>query len=84
MQYMGNNVKYPEEAKKNNIEGKVFVSFVIDEKGNVTAISLAKSANEHLDKEALRVIKSMPKWNPGKKDNKNVSVKVTLPIAFKF
>ena len=84
MKYLGNNVKYPKEAKENKIEGKVYVAFVIDNNGNIKDVSLAKSANKHLDKEALRVVKIMPKWSPGKKDNKNVSVKTTLPIAFKL
>ena len=72
------------EAKEKGIEGKVLVSFVVDNKGNIKDISLTKSANEFLDKEALRVVKSMPKWNPGKKDNKKVNVKLTLPISFKL
>jgi TonB family protein len=84
MKYLGNNVKYPKEAKENKIEGKVYVAFVIDNNGNIKDVSLAKSANKHLDKEALRVVKIMPKWSPGKKDNKNVSVKTTLPIAFQL
>ena len=84
MKYLGNNVKYPKEAKENKIEGKVYVAFVIDNNGNIKDVSLTKSANKHLDKEALRVVKIMPKWSPGKKDNKNVSVKTTLPIAFQL
>jgi len=84
MKYMGAHVKYPEEAKKNKIEGKVFVAFLVDKDGNVKDATVVKSANKYLDKEALRVIKGMPKWNPAKKDGKNVAAKMTLPVAFKL
>jgi len=83
MKYMGTHVKYPAEAKKNNIEGKVFIAFLVDAKGNIKDLKIVKSAHKLLDAEAMRVIKSMPKWIPGKKDGKNVAAKVTLPIAFK-
>jgi TonB family protein len=84
MKYLGSNINYPEEAKKNNIEGKVFVSFVIDKKGNITNVEPIKMGNGLLEKEALRVIKTMPKWKPGEKDGKKVSVKYTIPINFKL
>ena len=83
MKYMGSHIKYPKEAKKNNIEGKVYIAFLVDSKGNVKDLKIVKSAHKLLDTEALRVIKAMPKWTPGKKDGKNVIAKVTLPIAFK-
>lgn len=84
MKYMGTHVKYPAEAKKNKIEGKVFIAFLVDKDGSVRDATVAKSANKHLDKEALRVVKGMPKWKPGKKDGKNVPAKMTLPVAFKL
>ena len=83
MKYMGSHIKYPKEAKKNNIEGKVYIAFLVDSKGNIKELKIVKSAHKLLDTEALRVIKAMPKWTPGKKDGKNVTAKVTLPIAFK-
>lgn len=81
IKYMGDNIKYPKETNK---EGKVLISFVIDEKGSVTNAEVLKSIDADLDKEALRVIKAMPKWNPGKDKGKNVKVKMTLPILFKL
>lgn len=84
MKYMGDNVTYPEKAKEEKIEGKVFVSFVVNEKGKVTQIKIEKGASELLDKEALRVINKMPDWTPGKHEGKNVNVKMHLPINFKL
>jgi len=76
------NVKYPEQAKKNKVEGKVFVSFVIDEQGNVTNAKVVRAVNPELDKEALRVVNKMEKWTPGKQKGENVKVQYTLPIQF--
>ena len=81
--YMGANIKYPEEAKKNKIEGKVFIAFLVDVNGNVKDPKVVRSAHKLLDAEALRVIKGMPKWKPGQKDGKNIAAKVTLPVSFK-
>lgn len=78
------NINYPKEAQKNNIEGKVLVNFVINNKGAIQDVKVPKPVNTLLDKEAIRVIKGMPKWTPGKKDNKTVSVQYTLPIVFKL
>ena len=76
------NVKYPEQAKKNKVEGKVFVSFVIDEQGNVTNAKVVRAVDPELDKEALRVVNKMEKWTPGKQKGENVKVQYTLPIQF--
>lgn len=84
MDYMISNVKYPTEAKEKNIEGKVFVSFTIDAKGKVTNVAIAKGADKLLDDEAMRVVKSMPKWKPATKDGKAVSSEMTLPVLFKL
>ena len=81
IKYMGTNIKYPKETKK---EGVVHVSFIVDEKGNVTNAEVIKKVAPELDKEALRVVKIMPKWTPGKDKGKNVKVKMTLPISFKL
>jgi TonB family protein len=75
-------VKYPEEAKKSGIQGKVFVSFVVDEAGKVTDVTLAKGVDPSLDKEALRVVKGLKDWTPGKEKGKKVKVAFTLPIQF--
>jgi len=80
--YIQKNVQYPEQAKKNKVEGKVFVSFVIDNKGNVTDAKVVRAVNPELDKEALRVVKGMKKWTPGKQKGKTVKVQYTIPIQF--
>ncbi len=81
-QFVKDNIVYPEEAKKSGVQGKVFVSFVIDEFGAVTESRIARGVNPDLDKEALRVVKQMAEWNPGKKEGKPVKVSMTLPIMF--
>jgi TonB family protein len=81
--YLVSNIKYPEEAKKNNITGTVFVSFVVEKDGKISNTSILKSANPLLDEEALRVVNSMPNWKPGLNDEgKAVNVKFNLPIKF--
>ena len=80
--YIVENVKYPDEAKKAGISGKVFVSFIIDEKGNVTDVKVLKSVNPLLDKESVRVISGMPAWQPGKEKGKAVKVQYTVPVQF--
>jgi len=80
--FISENVKYPEECKNNKIQGKVFVSYVIDKNGKVTNSKIERGVDPLLDKEALRVVNSMGKWNPGTKDGKAVNVQFTLPINF--
>jgi TonB family protein len=84
MTYLGNNINYPEEAKQNKDEGKVYVSFVIDKKGKIKETIILRSVTPLLDNEAKRVIEGMPKWKPGKNDGKKVNVKYTIPINFKL
>ncbi|MFK8039261.1 MAG: TonB family protein [Crocinitomicaceae bacterium] len=78
------NVKYPEKAKKNGIEGTVYMKFTVKTDGRLADISSAKKVNELLDAEGVRVIKLMPKWVPGEKDGKKVAVQYVLPIKFKL
>jgi len=80
--YIASNVEYPEKAKKEGIVGKVFVSFVINEKGEVTGVKVVKGVDPLLDKESIRVVSGMPAWQPGKKDGKVVKVQYTIPIQF--
>ena len=80
--FITENVNYPEEAKKKGITGKVFVSFVIDKEGKVVMAKIAKGVDPSLDKEALRVVNSMPAWEPGKHKGELVKVKFTMPIQF--
>ena len=84
MRYLSENIKYPPEAAKNNIEGRVVLQFVIDETGQVGDIQVARPVSEELDAEAVRVVKSMPKFEPGRIKGEPVAVWYTLPVAFKL
>jgi len=76
------NIKYPAEAKKAGIQGKVYVTFVVDEHGKVTDAKIARGVDPSLDKESLRVINELKTWNPGKEKGKAVKVSYTLPINY--
>ncbi len=84
MQFMISNVKYPEDAKKQQIMGVVYVSFVVDKSGLVKNVEIAKGAHKLLDDESLRVVKLFPVWTPGEVDGKKVDVKLTIPVKFKL
>ena len=83
MKYLREAIKYPAEAAKQGIEGRVIVQFVIGSDGTVSDAKLMRPVNPLLDQEALRVISAMPKWTPGKQDGKAVAVKYTMPITFR-
>lgn len=80
--YLANSFKYPLEAKKLDLKGKVYVSFVVDKTGKITDIKIIKSLHFLLDNEAIRLVKSMPDWIPGTQDGKPVNIMHTLPISF--
>lgn len=80
--WIGENIKYPQKAIDENITGKVYVSFEIITTGEVMNVSVARSANPLLDEEAVRVIKSSPKWKPAQIDGKPASIKMTIPVGF--
>jgi len=80
--YIAENVKYPAEAAKKGIEGKVFVEFVVNSNGDVVNVKIKKSVNSYLDAEAIRVVMSSPKWEPGLQRGIPVSVSFTFPINF--
>ena len=82
--WISKNVKYPMIAQENNIQGKVFVQFVIEKDGSVSDVKVARSVDPSLDKEAIRVVKAMPKWKPGKQRGKPVRVSYTVPINFQL
>ena len=81
---LGKNVKYPVIAQENNIQGKVIVQFVIERDGSITDVQVVRPVDPSLDKEAIRVVKSMPKWKPGKQRGKAVRVSYTVPINFRL
>ena len=82
VKYLYQNIKYPENAIKNNVQGRVVVQFVIDKTGQVGDVKVVRSVDEEVDAEAVRVIKSMPKFEPGRQDGKEVAVWYTLPVSF--
>ncbi|MDP6908291.1 MAG: energy transducer TonB, partial [Flavobacteriales bacterium] len=82
VKYLGSIIKYPEAARKDGISGRVYVSFIVNEEGYVLKAIPTNSVREDLDKEAVRAVLEMPKWSPGIKDGKAVSVEMVLPIAF--
>ena len=84
MQWLSQNIKYPVIAAENGVQGRVIVQFVVEKDGSVTDVHVAKSVDPSLDKEATRVVKAMPKWNPGKQNGSAVRVKYTVPVMFKL
>lgn len=82
--WISKNVKYPVLAMENGIQGKVFVQFVIEKDGSITDVKVSRGVDALLDKEAVRVVKAMPKWKPGKQRGKPVRVSYTLPIFFQL
>ncbi len=80
--FISKNVKYPILAQESGTKGKVFVTFIISEKGKVTNPHISRSVDPLLDKEALRVVNMLPNWEPGEKDGKNIAVPYTVPITF--
>ncbi len=84
MKFFAQNVKYPEVARRAGVEGKVFVQFVVGKDGRVGQVSIAKGIGAGCDEEAIRVVKMMPKWTPGKQNGRTVLVQVIVPIIFKL
>jgi len=82
--YLGESVKYPVIAQENGIQGRVICQFVVNKDGSIVDVEVVRPVDPSLDKEAIRVIKSMPKWSPGKQRGKAVRVKYTLPVNFKL
>ena len=82
VQYIASHLKYPTVAQENGIQGRVFVSFVVGEDGYVEDVQVIKGVEPMLDKEAVRVIQSLPRWTPGNQQGKPVRVKYTVPVTF--
>lgn len=83
-QFLSENLQYPEIAQINKVEGEVYVSFVINKVGEVERVMVMNSLDPHLDKEAIRLVESLPKWKPGKKDGSLVKTQMAMPIKFKL
>ena len=84
LQYLSKSIKYPVIAQENGIQGRVSCSFVVNKDGSIVDAEVIRGVDPSLDKEALRVINSMPKWSPGKQRGKPVRVKYTVPVTFRL
>ena len=84
MTFLAQNMVYPVTAQENGVQGRVIISFVVETDGSITDVKVARSVDPSLDREAMRVVKAMPKWTPGKKDGKPVRVKYTTPVVFRL
>jgi len=80
--WIGNHIRYPAVAEENGVQGTVVCQFVVERDGSISNVTVARGADPALDKEAIRVIKSMPNWTPGKQNGQTVRVKYTMPIKF--
>jgi len=83
-QYVSKNMKYPNQARRMGVEGKVFVQFVVDKDGSITEVQAIKGIGAGCDEEAVRVIQEAAKWKPGKQRGRPVKVRMILPITFKL
>ncbi|MBQ5680800.1 MAG: energy transducer TonB [Bacteroidaceae bacterium] len=84
IEFLQTNMKYPEDAAKQKVEGRVMVQFVVETDGSVSDVHVAKQVFPSLDAEAVRVVQAMPKWTPGKEKGRVVRVKYLLPIVFRM
>lgn len=83
-EYIGRNIKYPQRARENGIQGRVFVGLVIEKDGSISNVKVLKGIGDECDEEAVRVVKSMPRWKPGKNNGKLVRVSFCIPISFRL
>lgn len=84
VEYLQKNIKYPQMARESGIQGRVFVNFVVEPDGHVSNVKIMRSLGGGCDEEAMRVVKAMPKWKPGKQRGKAVRVSYILPVVFKL
>lgn len=84
MKYLKDNIQYPSVCRENNIQGRVLLSFVVNKDGSIVDIEVVRGINPYLDKEAARVISTMPRWQPGEQRGKTVRVKFSLPVNFRL
>ena len=84
LKYLMENIKYPEQAMKEGIQGRVTVRFIVEKDGSISDVKPILSVHPLLNKEAVRVVESMPKWSPGKQNGKPVRVRFNVPVMFKL
>ena len=84
MKFLGDNIKYPVIAQENGIQGRVITNFVVERDGSISDVQVVRGQDPSLDKEAVRVIKTMPKWKAGQQRGKPVRVRFTLPVVFRL
>lgn len=84
LKYLMENIKYPEQAMKEGIQGRVTVRFIVEKDGSISDVKPILSVHPLLNKEAVRVVESMPKWTPGKQNGKPVRVRFNVPVMFKL
>ena len=84
MGYLRDNIKYPTVAAENGVQGRVVVGFVVERAGSITDVNILRGVDPSLDREAMRVVKSMPRWNPGKQNGSAVRVKYQVPVSFRL
>ena len=84
MEHLDSHIQYPPEAAKNNIQGRVILQFVVDKTGEIGEVKVVRSVDKDLDKEAVRIVKTLPKFIPGRQNGQAVAVWYTLPVTFKL
>ena len=84
MEFLQDNMKYPADAEKQKVQGKVMVSFIVETDGSISDVKVMKNVFPSLDAEAIRVVKAMPRWTPGKQKGKVVRVHFSLPITYRL
>lgn len=84
MRFIADNLRYPPIAEENGIQGRVVCSFIVDRDGSIKDVHVIRSVDPSLDREAVRVLEKMPRWNPGKQKGSPVRVKYTVPVTFRL
>lgn len=84
LKFISSNVKYPASSKEKGEQGRVICSFIVNKDGSVSDYKIVRSISAELDAEAIRVLKMMPRWTPGKQNGKSVAVKYTVPVTFRL
>ena len=84
LEYLRDNIEYPERCKQEEIQGRVIVTFVVEKDGSIVEPEVVKSVDPELDAEALRLVSNMPAWTPGKQNGKEVRVRYSVPVNFRL